>query len=208
VKPRVLVIAGDRHHPAEPVVAGLRAAAGDHFEFELLDGDFSEPAVGYAAVVLAKLNAQAPKGANLWTDNGLDWFLDAVRDCMALLVVHAGNVGYPEPIQEIVGGKFLHHPEPLDVTFQPTGSHELASGGFTIHDEHYFMESRDGVEVFLESHSEHGVQPAGWVRQSGDTRVGVLTPGHFAEVWQHAAFQSLLANALAWVVTGATSPKQ
>lgn len=207
MQPRVLVIAGDRHHPAEPVVAGFHAAAGDQFEFELFDGDVSEPAVGYAAVVLAKLNAQAPKGANLWTDDGLEWFLNAANACKALLVVHAGNVGYPEPIQGIVGGKFLHHPEPLDVTFRPTGSHELATGGFTIHDEHYFMESRDGVEVFLESHSEHGVQAAGWVRQSDGTRVCVLTPGHFDEVWQHSSFQEMLANALAWV-TGAAAPKE
>jgi type 1 glutamine amidotransferase len=208
MKPRVLVIAGDRYHPAEPVIGGFRAATRDRCEFDLFDGDFSKPASGYAAIALAKLNAQAPKGANLWTDDGLDWLLHAVSDCKALLVVHAGNVGYPEPIQEIVGGKFLLHPEPLDVTFQPTGSHELATGGFTIHDEHYFMETRAGVEVFLESHSERGVQPAGWVRQSGGTRVCVLTPGHFAEVWQHPAFQSLLANALDWVVTGATSPKE
>jgi type 1 glutamine amidotransferase len=54
------------------------------------------------------------------------------------------------------------------------------------------------ADVFLRSHSKHGVQPAGWTRIEGEGRVCVLTPGHNLEVWRHPEFQKLLLNALRW----------
>jgi type 1 glutamine amidotransferase len=68
-----------------------------------------------------------------------------------------------------------------------------------LRDEHYFMAMNDSrADIFLQSHSEHGVQPAGWTRTHGAGRVCVLTPGHSEEVWLHPSFQKLLSNALHW----------
>jgi type 1 glutamine amidotransferase len=68
-----------------------------------------------------------------------------------------------------------------------------------VFDEHYFMAMNDArADVFLNSLSKHGVQPAGWTRAAGAGRVCVLTPGHNREVWQHPEFQKLLLNALRW----------
>ena len=70
---------------------------------------------------------------------------------------------------------------------------------FTVHDEHYFMSPLSAdAEVFLQSQSAHGLQPAGWTRSEGAGRVCVLTPGHNLEVWLHPEFQKLLLNACRW----------
>jgi type 1 glutamine amidotransferase len=54
------------------------------------------------------------------------------------------------------------------------------------------------ADVFLNSESEHGSQPAGWTRVEGAGRVCVLTPGHNLPVWQDASYQTVIANALRW----------
>jgi type 1 glutamine amidotransferase len=70
---------------------------------------------------------------------------------------------------------------------------------FTTQDEHYFVRMEDRrAEVFLQSISTHGVQPAGWARTEGEGRVCILTPGHNVEFWRHSEFQNLLLNALRW----------
>ncbi len=73
---------------------------------------------------------------------------------------------------------------------------------FTVHDEHYIMETDEGSDVFLESRSEHGVQPAGWTKEVGKGKVCVITPGHFAGVWADPGFQEVVSRSLGWL-TGA-----
>lgn len=101
-----------------------------------------------------------------------------------LLVIHSGTSGYG------TGGR-----TPICAGVE----------AFTEVDEHYFLHFDDpAAEVFLHSRSEHGVQPAGWMRRIGRGRVCVVTPGHNRAVWLQPGFQRLLKNALAW--TCGTSP--
>jgi hypothetical protein len=54
---RVLVLCGDRYHPAEMVMEGLRASVGSEFSFAVApDGPLIELGDKYSAVVIAKLN--------------------------------------------------------------------------------------------------------------------------------------------------------
>jgi len=108
-------------------------------------------------------------------------------------------------VRRLLGGVFDHHPPPCSIELLPVAPHPLTagvSGSFTVHDEHYQMIVDDPhVDVFLRSRSPLGTQPAGWTRQAGLGRVGVVTPGHFPEVWLHPGYQQILRNALTWVTT-------
>jgi type 1 glutamine amidotransferase len=104
-------------------------------------------------------------------------------------------------MNSFLGGAFVSHPDQCPVTLEPRPGHSLTAGiePFTVVDEHYFVALDDaGADVFLHARSKHGVQPAGWRRREGEGRVGVLTPGHNAEVWLHPHFQKLLLNVLRW----------
>jgi type 1 glutamine amidotransferase len=95
----------------------------------------------------------------------------------------------------------MEHPPQCPVTVEPKAGHPLAEGSksFTVKDEHYMMALDDEhADVFLTSTSEHGTEPAGWIRTEGLGRVCVLTPGHNPEVWLHPSYQVLLENALRW----------
>jgi type 1 glutamine amidotransferase len=120
-----------------------------------------------------------------------------------LVTVHAGTSRYEKLnlMNDLIGGAFTRHPDPCEVRIEPRNGHPLTAGvsAFTVKDEHYFMQmDAKDADVFLHSHSVHGVQPAGWSRAVGAGRICVLTPGHNLEVWLHPEFRKLLANALRW----------
>lgn len=161
---------------------------------------------GSAAVVLAKSNAISSSDWRPWITAGKETALrDYVRAGGGLVVVHSGCASYSpiEPIRALMGGQFTHHPAQCEVRLEPVRPHALTAGvegAFTVRDEHYFVNIEGAhLDVFLHSHSPHGVQPAGWTREDGRGRVCVLTPGHNLAVWQHPSFQVLLGNALRWV---------
>lgn len=203
---RVMVLCDDMWHPAEIVRRGL-AALGDGFDFEFLENGEAWPRQGmsqFPLTVLAKANMQSSKTEEPWLTPKFDRaFTDYVRCGNGLAVIHAGTARYGElpAMNALVGGAFEGHPEPCEVTIEPVQNHPLTRGvtPFKVCDEHYFMAMGTApVDVFLQSRSKHGVQPAGWTRVEGEGRVCVLTPGHGAEVWLHPGFQLLLRNALRW----------
>lgn len=203
---RTLVICGDPWHPAATIELGLKALNGAAFAFEFLVNDAEWPAVrlnDFPLVVLAR--------ANLTSSEERPWLMPETQGVLAdyvtqgggLLVVHAGTARYENlpALNALIGGAFVRHPAPCNVTMEPLSSHPVVDGvaSFTARDEHYFMAMNDSpADLFLQSRSLHGVQPAGWARASGRGRVCVLTPGHDREVWLHPMFQKLLFNALRW----------
>jgi type 1 glutamine amidotransferase len=204
---RVLVICGDVWHPAETVRRGMAGLCADGFELEFVEGhinDLSARLPDYSVVPLAKDNMISAADQRPWlTPDKVVEFRKHLRLGKGLVVSHAGTSRYEEvpEMLEIIGGKFVHHPDQTDVTLEPLHGHLLTAGvtNFTVHDEHYFMAMNGSpVDVFLQSRSRHGVQPAGWTRSEGGGRVCVLTPGHNLEVWLHPSFQKLILNALRW----------
>ena len=204
---RTLVLCDDTWHPAAVVRRGLVPLSDLGFDFEFLeDGSkwSAEMMQNFPLVVLAKANMTSSTMEHPWlTAQSREEFPDFVQRGNGLVVVHAGTCRYENvpPMCDLIGGRFLHHPEQCVVTISPMTSHSLANGltPFTVRDEHYFIAMSDPhAEVFLHSRSEHGVQPAGWTRAHGEGRVCVLTSGHNQEVWLHPSFQTLLLNALKW----------
>ena len=119
-----------------------------------------------------------------------------------MLFLHSGTAQYDKApsLCQLMGGTFDHHPPQCLVTLEAK-EHFLTAGfkTFTAKDEHYHMTMNDPkVDVFLHALSEHGKQPAGWIKREGQGRVCVLTSGHNVEVWQHPSYQTLLRNCLAW----------
>jgi type 1 glutamine amidotransferase len=208
MKTRVLVICGDAWHPAENIRRALESLCLEDFDFEFSKGVTGwqpERLSRFPIVIFAKANIVAPDDLKAWlTPEDQTAFFDYVRQGNGLIAIHAGTSRYGilPLIRALIGGTFEHHPDQCEVTMEPALPHPLTAGvaAFTVRDEHYFMRlvSAD-ANVFLHSRSKHGVQPAGWTRAEGNSRVCVLTPGHNREVWRHPEFQKLLTNALRWV---------
>jgi uncharacterized protein len=209
MKNRALVLCEDAWHSGVLVQDGLRALAGAPFDFDFTSPDDDWTAARlkeFAVVVLAKSNHVGATVHRPWISVGKQSaFRNFVRSGGGLFAVHSG-VCYRElpEMRHLVGGAFLSHPDPCPVTIQPKLGHPLTANvaSFTVHDEHYFLalDAAD-ADVFLHTHSQHGTQPAGWIRTEGEGRVCVLTPGHNREVWAHPEYQTLLRNGLVWLAS-------
>lgn len=203
---QVLVLCDDKHHPAHIVRGGLAALGEEDFQFTIIeDGrEWSAARMGeFPLVLLAKANnISAVEHAPWVTPEVEEAFAEYVRQGGKLMVVHSGTVVADLPtLRRVIGGTFIKHPPQCDVTVTPQGEHPITLNvePFTVRDEHYFMEVDDlEAHHFLMTTSEHGAQSGGWLREDGETRVCVLTPGHNAEVWLHQEFQTLLRNGLHW----------
>lgn len=214
---KVGVICDDYWHPGKTIIAGLEPLSKKGFQFDYIQhaSEWSRNWMEQQdVVVLAKANQISASDKTPWlTDEVQQQFLSYVEKGKGLLVLHAGTVGYRnEPVFfELVGGVFQHHPESCPVTITYTdnalpGSSDLL--GFSVHDEHYHMEViEDWIQVFMTSMSEHGSQPAGWLREQGEGRVCALTPGHFLPVLQQPEYQNAIEHALRWCGGGQLQEK-
>jgi type 1 glutamine amidotransferase len=207
MKDRALVLCDDAWHPAELVREGLSTLKGTPFEFEFMTrGDeWSQARMqAFSVVVVAKANHLCATNQRPWlTDKTQSAFRSFVQAGGGLFLIH-GGVCYRElpEMRDVAGGAFLSHPDPCPVTIQPKAGHPLTASveSFTVHDEQYVIVPNVlKADVFLRTRSEHGTQPAGWIRTEGEGRVCVLTPGHGRDVSLHAGFQTLVRNGLAWL---------
>jgi type 1 glutamine amidotransferase len=204
---RVLVLCDDLWHPGTVVRRGLAALGDCGFEYDFLENGAEWSAARMAEfrlIVLAKANMVSPADQRPWLVNETQSaFQEQLRRGNGLVVIHAGTSRYSQlPVMHrVIGGAFVRHPKQCPVTVEPKAGHPITAGAspFTVQDEHYMMKlDATDTDTFLETRSEHGVQPGGWTRAEGEGRVCVLTPGHNVEVWLHPSFQTLLRNALDW----------
>jgi len=204
---KILVLCGDRWHPARIARQGLGPLAGREFSFDWIEDarDWSPEAMKtYPVMILTKSNNISETDPTGWmTDSAQAALLDYVRKGNGLFAIHSGTAEYDQKpaLRSLLGGVFTHHPEQCPVTVTPLLRDPLSTGSapFTLKDEHYFMALDDPqAEVFVTTTSEHGEQPGAWRRAEGSGRVAVLTPGHHLEVWLHPSFQALLLNCLRW----------
>ena len=202
---RVLVSCGDQYHPADIVMEGLARLTDHDFAFECApDGPLDDLELDFAVIILAKSNACSPTDPSPWLTLEFETrFREFVKRGGGLPVVHSGTVGFPKQsaVRLITGGAFVSHPEACEVNIKAVKKSPVSKdiAPFTVHDEHYFVDADADNDVFLQSQSDNGIQPAGWTRSEGEGRVCVITPGHFAGVWEHPGFLTLIKNALKWV---------
>ncbi len=203
----VLVLAGDRYHPALVPTEGLEPLRTQGWNFDIVeDGSLVNAALlsRYQVVLNTKSEGPTAEGQPGWLTAEVAAALQGyVEGGGGLLVVHSGAAGMNdrEELRDLFGGLFAWHPAQLEVAFEPKAGHPLTEGvqPFAATDEHYFMNMAEGpMDVFMTSRSRHGAVPAGWCRTQGQGRVAMLTPGHNVPVWLNVNFQRLLTNTLRW----------
>lgn len=205
---KVGVICDDYWHPGKTIMAGLEPLSKQGFQFDYIQhaSEWSSSWMDRQdVIVLAKANQISASDKTPWlTEEIQQQFQSYVEHGKGLLVLHAGTVGYRnDPVFfGLVGGVFQHHPESCPVTMTYTDKALFgspAAESFSVHDEHYHMEViEERIQVFMASVSEHGTQPAGWLREQGEGRVCVLTPGHFLSVLQQPEYMAAILHALQW----------
>lgn len=204
---RILVLCDDFWHPARVPQAGLKLLESAGYSFDWMtdaSGWSAELMAQYTVVILAKSNNISALNVEPWMNPDVEQaFANYVRAGKGLLVIHSGSAGYQDAptLRALMGGVFLQHPPQCPVTIEPTVNHPMTRGvgSFTVQDEHYHMSLDDpAADVFLTTRSEHGTQPAGWIRSDGLGRVCMLTPGHNVEVWLHPSFQQQIQNAIVY----------
>ena len=209
---RTLVLCDDSAHPASLTRDGLAGLGDGGHQFDWCEDPdqwSAERMDSYPLVIFSKANNRSRADSAPWaTEETGKAFADYVQRGNSVLFLHSGTALYDDApsLCRLMGGVFAGHPAPCPVTVEPYDGHPLTAGSeaFTLPDEHYQMAMNDpNVDLFLETVSEHGTQPAGWTRTEGDGRVCVLTPGHYLDIWHHPSYQTLLNNSLAWCRAGA-----
>lgn len=197
---KCVVFAGDRYHDGEVfrevLLEVLKSQIGSFHLLEV-DRDIEEALrLNPDLLVIARwnlneddtcwLNEESCRSLELW-----------VKDGGKLFVWHSGLSRYPARYVELVGGRFIFHPERTVVKYF------MNSGfSFEIFDEHYFVELRKGVEVFLWSESSYGRSTAGWRKTFGNGKILALTPAHDGEGLKSEGFRKVLERTLAWLLQG------
>lgn len=212
---RVLVICDDLWHPGEVVVRGLSSlsAPGISFDIVMDAKDILTPEYLelYPVIMNCKCNNISAANTAPWFDPGVTEVGPAefemyVRRGGGFLSVHSGNAFYEEnDCQEyvrFVGNYFVQHPPRCDVEVTAAGDHPITRGlqPFTIRDEHYEIQTvvDDFTPILYTKSAVGGRQLGGYVRELGEGRLCVLTPGHILSVWQNPHYQDLLLRAIRW----------
>lgn len=211
----VLVIYDDLWHPAEVIHTGLQTMQEADIVFDYVqdakDILTSDQLQQYHVIMNCKCNNITAANCHPWFDPGVTEvgpaeFASYVRWGGGFLSVHSGNAFYPEPDSreyiEFVDNNLVRHPPRCDVLVSPVGTHPITEGvaPFIIRDEHYELAviAPDARQILKTESPSGGCQEGGYVRNLGNGRLCVLTPGHVLGVWQHPAYQKLLAQAIRW----------
>ena len=207
---KILVICDDFYHHEEVIKPGLAflkdeydlTFATDMTEYSLAD----KPLADYQVVIVAKDMHTSKSNKESWlTEQVIKQFEDYANGKNGLIFLHAGAVlcKHSQVIKNISGCEFDTHPEQCPVEHIITAAaHPIADGAinFTEKDEHYFIDfTAKDADIFLESRSEHGTQPAGYTRINNNSgRVCVLTPGHNLSVFENEQYKKIIKNAVKW----------
>ena len=206
---KILVICDDFYHHEEVIKPGLAflqdendvTFAADMSKYSLAD----KPLSGYDVAIIAKDMHTSKSNQESWLNEDIiKQFEDYANDKNGLIFLHAGAVlcKHSQIIKNISGCSFESHPEQCTVEHVITATHPIADGvlDFSEKDEHYFIDfTATDADIFLESRSAHGTQPAGYARINNNSgRVCVLTPGHNLSVFQNEEYKKIIKNAVYW----------
>ena len=221
---RVLIICDDYWHPGQVIIDGTAPLTQQGFQFNVITNanDLSPDMLKeYPAILLAKSDDVSQTERQPWKTQEIQKaFVDYVEGGGGLLVIHSGTVcgKNTETLDNLIGCRFIGHPNNCPVTVQPIRKHPVTEGVgmFCEVDEHYMIEvTAQNAEILIASYSpaqgeeskreedpyhntQAAIYPCGYVRTQGKGRVCVLTPGHLLPVWLDPQFQKTLTNALGW----------
>ncbi len=141
-----------------------------------------------------KLTDEQVQGLTRWVRNGGGLLAAHAATCIADSSLALGT---------LLGGVFVSHPEPFTFTVYPlSGEHPITAGiqAFEVHDEFYIQKYNPSVEIHMAAIYQAVAYPMVWSRRAGKGRVAHVAPGHFSEVWNHAAYQRLMLQTAGWLV--------
>ena len=220
----VLLICDDYWHPGQTAIDGVQPLKNESFEFDIIT-DAKEISLDtlqkYPVALICKSDEVPQSGKQPWrTNEAQKAFAEYVENGGGLVAVHSAAVNSrnPKDFDNLIGCRFIGHPNNCPVTVAPLKPHPVTEGVelFCEIDEHYRIEiTSPDADILLASYSPPqgeeskyqddpynntpaGIYPAGYVRTQGKGRVCVLTPGHLTAVWLNPQFQKLLSNALRW----------
>jgi type 1 glutamine amidotransferase len=134
-------------------------------------------------------------------------FLDWVRAGGGVVGLHSAADSFKENPEYIrtLGGAFITHPAPLDVTVQFVDkTHPVTAGleDFTLREELYILDYEPArVHVLAETYSyEDKMQPIAWTREEGNGRIFYCSLGHHESSWVNENVRTLLRRGLQWVM--------
>jgi len=200
---KILVICDDIYHHEEVIKEGLAFLQKEYeltYSYDMTDEQLSE----YNVVILAKDDIVSQSNKEKWLTEDIErQFEDYATNGGGIIFLHAGAVicMHSAILKNISGCAFDNHPEQCIVDFNIISPHPVTDGAtdFDEKDEHYFIDfTATDAEIFMESRSQYGVQPAGYSRIHGSGRVCVLTPGHNLNVFQNGQYQKMIRNAVHW----------
>ncbi|MCL2277246.1 MAG: ThuA domain-containing protein [Treponema sp.] len=226
---KVLLICDDYWHPGQTAIDGIVPLENNGFQFTVIKNanDISADTLKqYPVILICKSDEVSQSDKQPWrTDDNQKIFVDYVENGGGLVAVHSALVNSKNygVFDELIGCRFLGHPNNCPVTVQVIKPHPVTEGvgQFIEVDEHYKIEiTRSDADVIAASYSPAqgeeskyqedpyfntacAIYPAAYARAQGKGRVCVLTPGHLTAVWLNPQFQKMLSNALNW-----TSGKQ
>ena len=242
---KALLICDDYWHPGQTPIDGVEPLKQRGFEFDIIKNanDFTVDMLQkYPAVLMCKSDEISQTDKQPWkTDAVQKAFVNYIENGGGLIAVHSALVNsknyknaHPSadsnhegkltagiegsPLDNMIGCRFLGHPNNCPVTVQSVKPHPVTEGvsQFTEIDEHYRIEiTSPDADVIAASYSPPqgdkskyqddpyhntpaSICPAVYVRSQGKGRVCVLTSGHLLPVWLSPQFQRMLINALNW----------
>jgi type 1 glutamine amidotransferase len=145
-------------------------------------------------------------GPEKLTDDQVRALTRWVRSGRALLAAHAATCIGDSTLDlgALFGGVFVSHPEPFTFTVYPlSGEHPITAGiqAFDVHDEFYIQKYDPSVAIHMAAIYQNVAYPMVWSRPEVKGRVAHVAPGHFPEVWNHAAYQRLMLQTASWLVS-------
>ena len=206
---KILIICDDFYHHGEIIKEGLDFLREEFdliYAMDILEYSFDDnPLTNYDTVIIAKENLISKSNKNGWFTKDIEkQFSDYINNGGGLIFLHAGSVLCRNSaiLKSIAGCEFVNHPEQCVVDFNIISPHAITNGveDFAEKDEHYFIDfTATDADIFLESRSVNGVQPAGYARiHNNNGRVCVLTPGHNLSVLQNEQYKKIIRNAVYW----------
>jgi type 1 glutamine amidotransferase len=221
---RVLLICDDYWHPGQVAIDGVDPLKQRDFQFDIISNanDFSTDKLRqYPTILICKSDEVSQTDKQAWkTVEVQKAFIDYIENGGGLVAVHSTVVASRETqiLDDVIGCKFIGHPNACPVTVQPVKKHPVTEGVgmFCETDEHYRIEiTASDADVLAASYSppqgeeskyqedpyhntQAAIYPAVYVRTQGKGRICVITPGHLLPVWLNPQYQLLLANALNW----------
>ncbi|MGO4371357.1 ThuA domain-containing protein [Paenibacillus sp. MCAF20] len=190
------------YHPLHAIEKELQAIMGDRFVLEATD-DYDRlhaASIGQYDLCISYADCWEEK----LTDAQVAGLVAFVAQGGGLLVIHNGiSVQNRHELRQLIGAKFLGHPEYQRLKFRYTdNSHEIWTGAepFEMDEEPYRfeMDSFIETELLMTYEMDGELYPAAWAHKHGLGRVAYLMPGHHAPSFANLPYRDLIARAAMW----------